>query len=221
MSPIIGLGQSWQIPHRDREIQVDGFLREWEGVPVVVLTPAESDVIARGEFKDQDVEVRLQAVWDDEAFYLAIEWTDDIWDVEQIRRRDAVFVTPDNRRRDRMLFFDNLKIHIRDLDYEYMLWMSPRVDDRGPYYWHRRRSGSTMEGATTPPVITPRQDGQRATIEAQFAWQDLRVKKKKRKKGFPLSLIVADSDVPGAVEENKLSLLKWLEWDGRMVFGPK
>ena len=89
--------QRWEIPQRERHIQIDGFTDEWQGVPWLKLSPSDGDE----GFKEGDVELRIQGLWDKENLYLAMHWTDDVWDIERVRRRDAVSLTPDRRRRDR------------------------------------------------------------------------------------------------------------------------
>ncbi len=214
---------SWTVPYRNQELQMDGFIEDWSGVPEIVLRPLQAGLQTNGDFADGGLEVSLRALWDEEALYLAIEWMDDVWDVEQVRRRDAVFVTSDRTRRDRMYFHDNIKFQIRELDYDYLLWFSPRVDDQGPFFWQRRLQGMrAMEGATAAPFMTPRQEEGRVTMEIRFDWKELRIKPKKRiKSGLPVLLVVADSDSPDSVPESKLSRLKWLEWAGRMELGKK
>jgi len=168
------------------------------------------------EFASDDLHVSVRAQWDNESLYVAIEWTDDVWDIRKIRRSEAVLVASDRKRYDRMLFYDNFKFQIESLKYDYLLWVSPRVNDEGPYYWQRRREGlGSMEGATSPPVITPRQNGRQVTMELLFFWKELRLKPKELvKKGFPLFMTVADSDQPGYIEEGKLPHLKSLSWNG-------
>ncbi len=212
----------WQVPHRDRDVIVDGFIQEWQGVPALVVRPGAPAVENNGAFEPDDVEVTLQAVWDKEALYVAVRWKDNVWDTQEVRRRDAVFITADKKRRDRMYFFDNLAFQIPELEYDYLLWVSPRIDDHGPYHWQRRLEGLNKREAATPsPVITPRQMGQEATLELLFRWKDLEIKPEKRKNGLPLLLQVADSDWPGLLLESKVEKLKWLLWRGTIQFGRK
>lgn len=208
----------WTVLRRDRNLVVDGYLDDWEGIPAVTLKPSGTAVAVNGQFDDDDLEITLQAVWDDEALYVAVRWRDNRWDVREVRRRDAVYVTPDRRRRNRMYFFDNLRFQIRELEYDYLLWVAPRIGDRGPFHWQRRLEGmSKREAASPAPVITPRQDNGVATLELIFKWKQLDIEPKKRKKkGLPVEILVADSDLPGSILEAKLPHLKWIEWQSRM-----
>ncbi len=212
----------WRVPHRDRDLIVDGFVKEWQGVPSLVLRSGAPAVESNGVFGPDDVEVTLQGLWDKEALYMAVTWKDNVWDTQEVRRRDAVFITADKKRRDRMYFFDNISFQIPELEYDYLLWFSPRIDDHGPYHWQRRLQGlSKREAATPSPVITPRQMGNEATLELLFRWKDLEIKPEKRKNGLPLLLQVADSDSPGLLLESKVEKLKWLQWRGSIQLGRK
>lgn len=206
--------QVWSIPRRTRELHLDGVLDEWQGIPGITLRPGQTP--SQGTFHPNDVSVELKAVWDDECLYLGLEWQDDVWDIREVRRRDSVFVTPDRQRRDRMLFFDYLRFHLSQLNYDYLLWFSPRANEQGPFFWERLLKGkASMEAASSPPVITPRQEDGKVHMELRFYWKELQLKPGRLKKNpMPLSLIVADGDAPDQLLETKLANLKWLEWKG-------
>ncbi|GAB4236968.1 MAG: hypothetical protein Kow00109_10650 [Acidobacteriota bacterium] len=210
----------WRIPQRIVEVRVDGSLDEWQDVPSLLLAPDAAGLRSGGEFSGpQDVRVTLQGQWDEEHLYLAVTWQDDRWDVEEVRRRDAVWLDPRGKRRDRMLFFDYLKFHIREADYDYVLWLSPRAEERGPYFWCRLLEGYRgMERASMNPLVTARlrEDGTVQT-ELMFFWKELR-KKPDEDKPLPVTLILADSDSPGAMLDTKLERLKWLAWLGALRF---
>ena len=204
--------QRWEIPQRERHIQIDGFTDEWQGVPWVKLSPSAGDE----GFKEGDVELRIQGLWDKENLYLALHWTDDVWDIERVRRRDAVWLTPDRRRRDRTLFYDYLKFHIRRSDYDYTFWMTPRIESRGPFGWHRLLKGyKGMETATSAPIVTARQKQDTATMEVLFSWKEMDIKPRSGR-AIPLLLTLADSDLPGTSLEMKLEQLKAIRWRGAM-----
>jgi hypothetical protein len=207
----------WTVPRRDREILVDGFLREWQGVPALELSPSLAGISREGEFKEGDLRVAVQALWDEQYLYVALTWQDDTWDVEEVTRRDAVWVDAQRKRRDRMLLFDYLKFHVRQSDYDYTFWVSPFHQEKGPFFWHRLLEGYRgMERAAGTPMITARElDDGRVTIELMFFWKELRLRPKD---GFPLTLIVADSDLPGRLPEYKLGFLKWIQWRGGWRF---
>ena len=213
--------QTWTLPYKSREIRVDGVLNDWEGIPEISLRPG--DVATQGQFESNDVAVSLRGVWDEEALYLAVEWQDDVWDIQAVRRRDSVFVTADGTRRNRMYFFDNLKFMLHQLNYSYLLWFSPRANNQGPHYWHRLLAGGKSREAAVPaPVITPRENDGKVSIELLFNWKEMKLKPKKLiKKGMPLSLLLSDGDAPGQILEAKVAELTWLEWDGLFKLAKK
>ncbi|MDA2938279.1 hypothetical protein MYX75_08465, partial [Acidobacteria bacterium AH-259-A15] len=206
----------WDVSRKSRDIQIDGFIEDWAGVPKTRLNLSAPSVRGNGNFGGDDLDLALQALWDQQNLYVAVQWEDDTWDIKRIGRHEAVWVSPERRRRDRMLFFDNLKFHIREADYDYTLWISPRVSGEGPFMWHRLLKGlKGMETATSAPLVTARFHEGKATMEIMFLWRELRIKPKDQKI-IPLTLIVADSDLPGRFLEAKHKHLKWLEWHGRL-----
>ncbi len=213
----VGAQQVWRISNQELDIQIDGFTEEWQGVPALTLSPGSSGLSVTGEFEDDDVVVELRSLWNQDNLYIAVHWQDNTWDIQKVTRREAVWMTPDRRRRDRMLFFDYLKFHIRESDYDFTFWLTPRVDDRGPFQWHRLLEGlKGMERASTSPVITGRYREDRATLEILLSWRELKIKPKPGTQ-VPLTLIVADSDLVGTALEYKLDRLKSLEWRGLLV----
>lgn len=210
----------WTVPQKDRQIQVDGFIEDWEGVPALVLSPDSRAAMTNGDFGEGDLQVQLQAFWDHQYLYLAVRWEDNLWDTEEIQRRNAVWVSPDKRRRDRMLFFDFFKFQIRRADYDYLFWFAPRINDRGPFGWHRLLEGlQGMETATAPPLMTPREQDGVATMEILLLWREMRIKPDSRKP-IPVTLLVSDSDLPGRFIETKLREMKSVEWNGQIRLAP-
>jgi len=208
----------WEIPFQDRDIQVDGILDEWDQIPAIVLAPNMEGLASEGEFGEDDVRLTIRGVRNQDYLYLAIEWYDDVWDVAEVRRRDAVWISTDGTRRDRMLFFDYFKFHLRRGDYDYTLWLSPRVNDQGPHSWHRLLTGySAMERASSAPLISAREQEDHVTIEIMFLWNELRLDRDRT--SSPLTLIVSDSDQPGYLLDTKLKNLKWIAWQGEVHFG--
>lgn len=213
-SQLIFAQSRWEIPRRDRDVLIDGFLREWSGVPALSLSPGAAGLRSGGTFESGDVDLKIQALWDDQYLYFALTWIDNVWDVEEVTRRDAVWIDPEKKRRDRMFFFDYLKFHIRTSDYDYTLWLSPRVEERGPFFWYRLLEGYRgMERATSSPMVTSREAEGGVTTEVMFLWKELKLKPD-RKEALPVTMILSDSDNPGRLLEYKLDYLKWLAWRG-------
>lgn len=204
----------WEVRKKPGAIQVEGLLQEWDAVPGLNLQVGAPGVQAESISQADDVTVVAKAVWDKDSLYMALEWKDNTWDVEQVLRQQAVWVTPQQQRRERMLFFDYLKMHMTDLEFDYILWLTPRIDNRGPFSWCRMLSGGKrMEKAISAPAISARQEDGKATVEILFSWRELQTKPKAGKT-LPLTLILADSDLPGKPLELKLQQLKSLVWNG-------
>ena len=213
----------WSIPYRSSGVLVDGFLTDWEGLPAIELDPASTGVKVAGIPAGDYASASVKACWDQTGLYLAVDWKDDIWDVQQVRRSEAVFVASDGRRRDRMYLYDNIRIQIRHVKYHYLLWASPRIASRGPYYWQRlQRGGKFLERATHVPVITPRESDGRATLEIMLTWEQLGLTPKEvRKKGLRAILTLADSDSPEMSAEGKLDQVGRLDWTGLIELGER
>jgi hypothetical protein len=206
----------WEIPQKNRDIQVDGLLQDWAGLPELLLEPAASTLQTNGNFGQNDLSVSVRSLWDQQNLYMALEWEDNIWDIREIRRREAIWISPEKKRRDRMYLFDNLKLHIEKVDYDYIFWISPRVSGQGPFMWHRLLQGpGGMERAVSAPMVNTRFLDNKMSMEMLFTWEELEIKPK-QKKVIPLTLVVADSDLPDQVLETKFKNLKWLLWKGEM-----
>ena len=202
----------------EKEIRVDGSLSEWQGVPVLQLTPSASNITVNGEFKEADFDFKIQSVWNKQYLYLAIQWQDDIWDIEEISRKEATWHDPDTgQKRDRMYFFDNFKLHIRDSDYDYTLWISPKDQENGPYTWSRLLMGYRgNERAGAKPMLRSESDGNATTLEMMIVWKQLQIKPKNGLE-IPIRLTISDSDLPGRFEESKINEMKSVEWAGNLT----
>ncbi len=215
-NPILWSQERWEIMHRTSDIQIDGFIDDWPEIDGLILNATTPGVKSHGDFSSDSVTVHLQGLWDKKGLYIAISWEDDIWDIKEVPRAEAVWITPDKQRRNRMYFFDNFNFNILKADYDFTLWVSPRVD-QGPFLWHRLLEGlRRIETARVNPLLTARFRNDVVTIEMLFYWKDLRIKPKKELT-IPLTLLTADSDWPNKPLEYKLEQLKRLEWDGSML----
>lgn len=202
----------------ESEIRVDGTLSEWEGIPALQLTPKAANIKVNGEFKEEDFDFRIKSMWNEQYLYLAIQWEDDVWDIEDVSRKDATWHDTDSgQRRDRMYFFDNFKFHIRESDYDYTLWISPQDEDNGPHFWARLLMGYRgNERAGAKPMLRASSDGNSSTIEMMIVWKQLKLNPKNGLV-IPLRLTVTDSDLPGRFEESKVSAMKSVEWAGDLT----
>ncbi|HSR52279.1 MAG TPA: hypothetical protein VLV83_15740 [Acidobacteriota bacterium] len=210
---------TWTIRKVDEgTVQMDGRLTEWQSVQPLVLSPDSPQITREGEFDSRDVRLEVRAVWDKEGLYMALQWKDDQWDVLDIPRREAVWITPEGRRRSRMVFYDNLNLELSRRNYNYFAWVSPRADGQGPFSWAKRTGEERLELAGSPPLIsvTTDEDGT-VSMEWLFRWKELGLKGKRYKDLF-FRLQVADGDLPGALPEAKLDAVKTLSLVGRVDF---
>ena len=210
------------VRYRSREISLDGHLDDWIGVSGLQLAPGVSGVRSVGEFGPNDLKIEFRAMWDEEGLYLAIDWEDDEWDVKQVRRGEAIFIDSAGRRRNRMHVFDNLMVRIKELDYDYTLWVSPRAKEQGPFYWQKLVTGNkALEAATYVPVIVPQESGTSVSLEIMLRWEQIGLSQKRLgKRGLPIRLLVSDSDSPLENLENKVGKSGRLEWRGRGPLRP-
>lgn len=214
----VGAQDSLSSSYYEGEIRVDGNLSEWEGEEGLKFTPEAPVLEASGDFKEDDFNFVIHSRWNKQYLYLAIEWQDDTWDIEEVTRKTATWHDPDTgQRRDKMYFFDNFKFHIRESDYDYTLWVSPRDSEKGPYHWARLLLGYRgNERAGAKPMLRAETDGNTCSIEMMIVWKQLRLEPESGK-AIPLSLVVSDSDLPGRFEETKIRSLKSVEWNGSLT----
>jgi len=200
------------------EIRVDGSLSEWASASGLQLSPSSEAAESSGDFKENDFQFNLKSRWNKNYLYLAIEWKDDVWDIEEVTRKNATWRDPETgRHRDRMYFFDNFKFHIRESDYDYTLWISPVSEDQGPFHWARLLIGYRgNERAGAKPMLRAESNGNTTTMEMMIVWKQLRLKPKGGM-NIPLNLVISDSDLPGRFEETKIDSMKSIEWQGTLT----
>ncbi|HSR69603.1 MAG TPA: hypothetical protein VLU25_16855 [Acidobacteriota bacterium] len=210
--------QTWTISRvNEGFVQMDGRLDEWQGVEPLLLTPGASGVRSEGSFAENDLRVEVRAVWDKQGLYMAVQWQDDQWDVLDIPRQEAVWISPQGRRRIRMVFYDNLNLELSRKNYNYYAWISPRAEGRGPFSWARRIGKERLEMASSPPLISVVAEEEKVTMEWLFRWKELGLKGKSYK-DLSFRIQVADGDLPGALPEAKLDAVKTLTRAGRLDF---
>ncbi len=212
---------TWDIPSRRQSVQVDGFLREWDGIPAISISPTAPGIARTGEFAATgDAGAEIKAFWNEQALYLGIRWVDNQWDIEKVSRENAVWTSPTGQRRDKMLFYDNIKLELREEEHDYVIWLAPRVAGRGPFSWYRlMKSTRGLEVASATPSIAFREDGPAMTAEIILQWKELKMKGKAGRT-YPLQILVADSDLPGKPLEMKARDLRSLLWSGQLRLVP-
>lgn len=208
----------WTVHQAPGHIQMDGRLDEWQGITPVVLQPAGGGAQSEGEFGANDLRLTVRAAWKKDGFYMALEWEDNSWDVQEVTRNEANWIDPEGKRRNRMVFFDNMSLQLRRSNMHYTVWVSPRANELGPFSWAKLFGKKRMELAGTPPLISSYvSDDGRVSMELLFQWKDMLLKPKSYK-DLLFRIDVADSDLSGQPLESKLDTLKSLQYAGLMTF---
>ena len=197
-------------------IEIDGYLPEWGGVLPISLQPGGDGIGVRGAFAGtDDHEADAYAVWDAQFLYLAIAVTDDAVDIAKIHPDNQVWSGPNGERKDRMFYYDQLKLFVRDSSSSLgnNLWITPKQPDGAPYAWgHRQRSpadehfpgdlaGELVEGTYTFEVALP------------WSWLEITPR---TNTVFNIRILLVDADLPGVPIEEKIAekTEKWIWWAG-------
>ena len=194
---------------------IDGVLSEWGAPARIPVVPGGEKVGVRGAFEGpDDHEVDLYLMWDAHALYVAVVVEDDTVDVKQVGPQEYVWEGPGGERKDRMFYYDNLKIFLRGPKESLgcNVWISPHNGLEGPYVWgSRQRSAGTRNlpvqvGSAWVPGIY--------TYEVALPWEWLAVHPQP---GMELDarFLLPDSDLPGLALDQKIARSnKWIWWQG-------
>ena len=210
-----------QITAVDRAVVIDGVLEEW-GVPKPLhIRAGDGPVGVRGGFNgasDHFAEVYL--MWSAESLYVAVVVQDDIQDVARIPPEDVVWKGPNGERRDKMYYFDHLKVFVRAprANLGYNIWVAPADASTaeletmsGPAYaWgsQQRSPGSLDVPVRVGSAISPGL----YTYELAIPWEWLQVHPVEGMK-FDSMFLLPDSDRPKLSLENKVGQSnKWIWW---------
>lgn len=197
-------------------IAIDGYLNEWGGVLPAALQPGGEEIGVRGAFAGlDDHEADAYAVWDAEFLYLAVAVTDDAVDIARIRPDNQVWTGPDGTRKDRMFYYDHLKIFIRDPSSNLgnNVWIAPKQADGGPYAWgHRQRSPPDEQ---LPVILAGERRGGIYTFEVALPWSWLEITPRTGTV-IKARILLVDSDLPDVPIEDKIAQEseKWIWWAG-------
>ena len=197
-------------------IEIDGYLPEWGGVLPISLQPGGDGIGVRGAFSGtDDHEADAYAVWDAQFLYLAIAVTDDAVDVAKIHPDNQVWSGPNGERKDRMFYYDQLKLFVRDSSSSLgnNIWITPKQPDGAPYAWgHRQRSPADEQfpGNLAGELV----DGT-YTFEVALPWSWLEITPRTNTV-FNIRILLVDADLPGVSIEEKIAKKteKWVWWSG-------
>ncbi len=197
-------------------IAIDGYLNEWGGVLPTALQPGGEEIGLRGAFAGtEDHEADAYALWDADFLYLAVVVIDDTVDIARIRPHNQVWTGPDGTRKDRMFYFDHLKIFIRDPSSNLgnNIWITPKQADGAPYAWgHRQRSPADEQ---LPVMLAGELVGGIYTFEVALPWSWLEITPR-TDSVIKARILLVDSDLPNVSIEDKIAAEaeKWIWWTG-------
>ena len=197
-------------------LAIDGYLTEWGGVLPIVLQPGGEDIGLRGAFNGiDDHEADAYAVWDEDSLYVAVAVNDDAVVIAKIRPEDQVWTGAGGQRKDRMFYYDHLKVFIRKAgsNVGHNIWVTPKQPDGELYYWgHRQRSPPEEE---LPVSLAGELVRGTYTFEMALPWSWLEISPRAGTV-FNAMILVVDSDLPGVAIEDKIAqeAEKWIWWTG-------
>jgi len=198
------------------DMELDGYLREWGPAERIPLAPGGKEIGLRGVFSDEgDHEADAFAMWDATYLYFAVAVSDDQIDFGRVRPQDKIWHGPQGARKDRMFYFDHLKIFVRGQGaaFGHHVWVGPKWDDLPPYAWGYQQRQAADEDV--PVLLGSEQIESVYTFEVAIPWSWLGIDPGP---GMFLrtSILLVDSDLPGVEIEEKIAReqSKWIWWDG-------
>jgi hypothetical protein len=195
--------------------QLDGVLVEW-GAPERIAVVAGGDRVGvRGAFtSDEDHEADVYLMWDADYIYVAVAVVDDIIDVARIEPGKNEWKGPSGQRKDRMFYYDHLKIFLRgpERPLGHNLWLSPA--EGTPYFWGGSQRGKTSE--RVPVEVGGAMRDHLYTYEVAIPWAWLNLYPQPDMVLDALFLL-PDSDLPGQEIRKKVKEgNKWVWWQGKV-----
>ena len=195
--------------------QLDGVLVEW-GAPERIAVVAGGDRVGvRGAFtSDEDHEADVYLMWDADYIYVAVAVVDDIIDVARIEPGKNEWKGPSGQRKDRMFYYDHLKIFLRGPKQPlgHNLWLSPA--EGTPYFWGGSQRGKTSE--RVPVEVGGAMRDHLYTYEVAIPWAWLSLYPQPDMVLDALFLL-PDSDLPGQEIRKKVKEgNKWVWWQGKV-----
>ena len=195
--------------------QLDGILVEW-GAPERIAVVAGGDRVGvRGAFtSDEDHEADVYLMWDADYIYVAVAVVDDIIDVARIEPGKNEWKGPSGQRKDRMFYYDHLKIFLRgpERPLGHNLWLSPA--EGTPYFWGGSQRGKTSE--RVPVEVGGAMRDHLYTYEVAIPWAWLNLYPQPDMVLDALFLL-PDSDLPGQEIRKKVKEgNKWVWWQGKV-----
>ena len=202
----------------DRTLSFDGILEEWGAPQNIPIRPGGKLVGVRGAFEGAaDHEVDLYLMWGAEFLYVAVMVADDTLDVGRVKAGGNVWEGPGGQRKDRMFYYDHLKVFLRGpkAPLGYNMWISPSDGEQDAYLWGAQQWSAAS--ADLPVQVGSARAPGVYTYELEIPWKWLDIHPQP---GMHLDamFLLPDSDLPGVPLEEKIARSnKWIWWKGKIV----
>ena len=201
----------------DRPPVIDGVLVEWGAPEWIPIAPGGKNVGVRGAFAgEEDHEADAYLMWDADFIYVAVAVVDDSTDVSRVEPGDHVWNGPSGERKDKMFYFDHLKVFLRgpDAPLGFNVWFAPTDGVQGPFWWGGRQRNPSR--ADIPVWVGSSWREGIYTYELAFPWKWLGIHPQP---GMELDamFLLPDSDLPGMELRKKIRRSnKWIWWKGKV-----
>jgi hypothetical protein len=200
---------------------IDGALGEWGFSAGIDISPSAEGAGLRGAFNgDGDHWASAYLMWDADSLYLAVSVIDDVLDVEHIDAGDNVWKGPAGERKDKMFYYDHLKIFLRGPEQPlgFNLWVAPERDGKA-YAWGGQQRGEVSD--ELPVRVASMTRGNTYSYELALPWTWLRLYPEPDMELDAL-LLLPDSDLPDLELRKKIAQSnKWIWWKGMVVLRGK
>ena len=207
----------------DRSVTPDGILEEWGAAKPLHIRHGDGPVGVRGGFGgESDHYVDIYLMWGVDHIYVAVVVEDDRLDIAHIPPAEYVWNGQGGQRKDKMYYFDHLKVFLRAprANLGYNIWIAPAdlgtasttTTSGRAYAWgSQQRSPGAVDipvkvgSAASPGVYT---------YELAIPWDWLQVHPEEGMK-FDSMFLLPDSDLPELSLEDKVEQSnKWIWWKG-------
>ena len=202
----------------DRTLSLDGILDEWGAPRNIPLRPGGKLVGLRGAFKGTaDHEVDLYLMWGAEFLYVAVMVADDTLDVGRVKAGENVWEGPGGQRKDRMFYYDHLKVFLRGPKAQlgYNMWIAPSDGVQEASLWGAQQWSAAS--ADLPVQVGSARAPGVYTYELAIPWKWLDIHPQPDMQ-LDAMFLLPDADLPGVPLEEKIARSnKWIWWKGKIV----
>jgi len=197
---------------------IDGVLTEWGGARHLAIEPAADGVGLRGAFNGEaDHQADIYIEWDAQYIYIAAVVEDDVLDVKPIPPSEHEWKGAAGQRKDRMFYYDHLKIFLRgpEIPLGYNLWISPGDTQGKAYAWGGRQRELPSE--TLPIRIATGHEPGLYTYEVAIPWDWLEIYPQPDMRLDGLFLFTdADDSALDIGDKIRAEKSNWIWWKGKV-----